>query len=503
MKKIFLMILITIVFPARCLAQAEESFALIEWISQWESKLVVLDLDGGFMYEKQFIGDVPLCVFVAPSIDGWLVKGCTVNCGAGNWAIKDILDPYGTVRNEIYGLGPGPFYKGLANGNFIAGNVYTGDIDLYDTSGSIIGSTNAWAEEDGWSYDYVLLGDCAGLVNGGFVVPPEGGYPTGGDKTPYLYFYDNNLNLIDKVNIEPENIRLFHLTGLSDGSFVGTCGPGGNDGTVESLCHFDSGGSLIETVAIPDGFEIDYYTYVHLGSLADGRLLLTEPFTSNVWIYDFSPEELSFSISMTTADNPPEKWDLSGSGLASIASVAGNMLSTDSDGDDIPNGLDNCPYHYNPGQEDPFDGDGVGYLCDNCSVIPNGPNKGTCTKVGTGHSIGDECDEDSDCGTGGECSMDQEDTYPPQGNNCGDACECEADMNADQNVDSNDNITFNADFGRNLYNNPCSSGDPCDADYNCDHNVDSNDNIKLNEDFGRNIYNNPCPLCPTDPWCVY
>jgi len=40
------------------------------------------------------------------------------------------------------------------------------------------------------------------------------------------------------------------------------------------------------------------------------------------------------------------------------------------DGDGIPVSNDNCPDHYNPGQED-FDGDGIGNVCDTANVPGN------------------------------------------------------------------------------------------------------------------------------------
>ena len=42
----------------------------------------------------------------------------------------------------------------------------------------------------------------------------------------------------------------------------------------------------------------------------------------------------------------------------------------DSDGDGIPDALDNCPTVFNPDQRD-LDGDGVGNVCDNCQTVAN------------------------------------------------------------------------------------------------------------------------------------
>ena len=50
----------------------------------------------------------------------------------------------------------------------------------------------------------------------------------------------------------------------------------------------------------------------------------------------------------------------------------------------------------------------------------------------------------------------QEDTRPPGGNGCGDACECEADLNGDGQVNALDTILFKADYPRGYY-----LGEPC------------------------------------------
>ena len=136
------------------------------------------------------------------------------------------------------------------------------------------------------------------------------------------------------------------------------------------------------------------------------------------------------------------------------------------------------------------------------------------------------CTTNGDCGTGGFCSTIQEDsdsdgvrdacdncpalantsqddTYPPQGNGIGDACDCEGNFNCDANVDATDVTSFLEDFGRNTFNNPCSNTIPCNGDLNCDANVDATDVTKFLEDFGRNTFNNACPACVVRNWCVY
>ena len=97
----------------------------------------------------------------------------------------------------------------------------------------------------------------------------------------------------------------------------------------------------------------------------------------------------------------------------------------------------------------------------------------------------------------------QEDTFPPQGNGIGDACDCEADFTCNGNVDAEDVGAFLADFGRSTFNNPCTNGDPCNGDFDCNVNVDALDVSKFLEDFGRSVFNNPCPACVAGAWCVY
>jgi len=97
----------------------------------------------------------------------------------------------------------------------------------------------------------------------------------------------------------------------------------------------------------------------------------------------------------------------------------------DTDQDGLFDGLDNCPNH------------------------PNGPELGTCL-YGT---VGETCTSNQQCN--GFCDMNQEDNYPPGGNDIGDACECEGDFDRNGEVDADDVTKFLEDFGRGQFNNPC------------------------------------------------
>jgi hypothetical protein len=171
-------------------------------------------------------------------------------------------------------------------------------------------------------------------------------------------------------------------------------------------------------------------------------------------------------------------------------------LDSDGDGvsDNFKSTVDNCPTVYNPDQVD-SDGDCIGDVCDPDLNDPNNP----VTMVDTdGDAIGDSCDNCSTLANPG-----QEDTYPPGGNSCGNACECEGNFNVDVDVDGGDAAVFKASFGRGGLNRPCTNGDPCNGDFTCDGNVSGSDAALFKSDFGRSGLNNPCPSCVTEPWCVY
>jgi hypothetical protein len=148
----------------------------------------------------------------------------------------------------------------------------------------------------------------------------------------------------------------------------------------------------------------------------------------------------------------------------------------------------------------------TGPLCsgsDNCTYTPNGPVLGSCTTGVSTLFDRDVCTAHSECGTGGYCSMAQEDSYPPQTNGVGDACDCEGDFDCDGDCDGTDAAKFKTDFGRSGFNMPCITSDPCNGDFECDADVDGTDAALFKSDFGRSSFLDPCPACEVGNWCVY
>lgn len=75
-----------------------------------------------------------------------------------------------------------------------------------------------------------------------------------------------------------------------------------------------------------------------------------------------------------------------GDGTCNPPEVTSCCSDCDADADGLFGNCDNCPAHYNPGQQD-TDADGVGNVCDNCPLAPNS------TQVdGDGDGVGDACD---------------------------------------------------------------------------------------------------------------
>ncbi len=157
-----------------------------------------------------------------------------------------------------------------------------------------------------------------------------------------------------------------------------------------------------------------------------------------------------------------------------------------------------CDGICSPGETGPF--------CsglDNCATIPNGPVLGSCTAGVSTLFDREVCTAHSECGAEGYCSMAQEDSYPPQTNGLGDACDCEGNFDCDGDCDGTDAALFKSDFGRSSFNSPCTSNEHCNGDFECDADVDGTDAALFKSDFGRSSFIDPCPACEVENWCVY
>ena len=128
------------------------------------------------------------------------------------------------------------------------------------------------------------------------------------------------------------------------------------------------------------------------------------------------------------------------------------------------------------------DSDGVLDCNDNCVLTPNGPLLGTCVKtngsppntvvVGVGATL-TSCTSDSACSAGAFCQLSQGDC---NGDGCGDACECYADIDNDGKVQLSDLVIMKSQFSK-----PC----PCTADLNGDGKVDLTDLVIMKTQFLR------------------
>ena len=285
-------------------------------------KVFIFDLAGNLLNTADFspLG-YPYFIRDAGS-SGWLLKGQS----GSDWKIWHI-DSSGALRNTFSGssIGPGPDYAGLSNGNFVTSASGTGQITLYNASGTVVGTTNAWTDPEGWSYSYVKMGDMAGLAGGGFVVLPEYGttYFGGAGLTPYLYFYDNSLNLINKVNITSSNITIFILTGMQNSKFVGI---GNTDGGqyLSHLFYFDASGALINQRDIRgDISSISTKNFMNftISATTDDGVIVTELYQSKVWVYH----------------SPPVEIDLASKGVTSIGGIGGSYLQAESGGPTVIN----------------------------------------------------------------------------------------------------------------------------------------------------------------------
>ena len=131
------------------------------------------------------------------------------------------------------------------------------------------------------------------------------------------------------------------------------------------------------------------------------------------------------------------------------------------------------------------DCDGYGDGVDNCTVVTNSEDLGSCVRSLSGVIIGSgvTCRDYAECQEGEICQMEQGDV---NGNGIGDACECYADVDCNNKVYLNDLVILKGEF-----NKPCPPS-PCYADINGDNKVDLSDLVIMKTEF----FKTDCPACP-------
>jgi len=148
-------------------------------------------------------------------------------------------------------------------------------------------------------------------------------------------------------------------------------------GTDASQFEILSGGSA----NIPAGQE--GLLYVRFAPNRDGAASAQVRISSN------DPDEPLVTVALSGVAVPEPPPDTDGDGVPDAIDncpAVYNPEQTDSDSDGIGDACDNCPARVNPGQED-ADHDGVGDACDNCSKTPNADQVDV-----DGDGVGDACD---------------------------------------------------------------------------------------------------------------
>ena len=165
----------------------------------------------------------------------------------------------------------------------------------------------------------------------------------------------------------------------------------------------------------------------------------------------------------------------------------GDACDSDQDGDGIDDDQDNCPGFYNPDQTD-VDGDGRGDEggCDNCPTVANA-NQADADEDG----VGDMCDNCPTISNVGQQDMD--------GDGVGDVCDsCPLDANPGQVDSDGDGVDDACDNCRDISNPANTDAFDCNRD-GIIGSVGSGESAGEQCDRDSDGYGDPCDGCPDDP----
>ena len=469
--------------------------------------ILKLDQDGAVTWQKTYGGsDRDYVDSIQQTTDGgYIAGGSTYSFGAGLsdfWILK--LDQDGAVTwqktyssyndwgvnsdsvDSIQQTADGGY---IVAGSSLENDEFGDDYDFWilklDANGDI-----TWQKKYLW-YDWIFINSIQQTLDGGYIVT---GYlwnfyseePNRFDSDIFVLKLNNSGNIIwDKFYDNGSWEYAYSIQQTSDGGFIVTGGTEDSDAATTWIFKLTSNGDIswqknyagsgfYYTKSIhqtdDDGDNVRDDGYIVVGStstdyLDDDHDILVLKLNSSgniMWqkTYGGSNNERAESIIQTSDGG----YVIGGSTGTYGAGNAGMLILKISSNGNIPGcdiietsdaiasdilveGQDGGPSIYSPlvtvaettvvpqdssakisfvccYDTDDYDEDGTGNICDNCPTTPNPL---------------------------------QEDTFPPQGNGIGDACDCECDFDCSGGVDANDVTAFLTDFGRSTFNNPCNN----------------------------------------------
>jgi sugar lactone lactonase YvrE len=239
-----------------------------------------------------------------------------------------------------------------------------------------------------WSVD-LRTGASAQLVSNifgvaGLVVSPDG-------RT--LYYGDYDDGIVRSLDLA-SGVTSMVATGIIDGRGELAISPDGRtlyDSEVQTsdLAVIDLASHAVSR--IPVGVQGIYGPALIVAPGCTGSFVRPDRFSGTVPAHGFLDVSIDFNVDGLDGGTYPATIEVGHSAIDPMVQVPVTLtVIMDTDGDGVPDGLDNCPHAPNPGQED-SDGDGLGDVCDNCPAAPNAGQQDA-----DHDGLGDACDPCTD-----------------------------------------------------------------------------------------------------------